>query len=90
MSLRDPSPRHCTCKQNSSFFEEMLQRLRAIGNTASNLISPRFETKSSHTQDKDITAQSTGTVASNFLVTIIFTFSINLFPTLLILRTRKN
>ena len=58
-------------------FEEMLQQWQAIGNTVTNLTGPRFEPQASCSRDKRVTARPTGIVVDNFLLTIIFTFSIN-------------
>ena len=56
-NLGDPSPCQCAWG-NTTPFEEMLKRWRAVGNTVSNLISPRFEQQTSHSRDKRNTAQS--------------------------------
>ena len=40
--------------------EEMPQRSRAVGNTVSDLIGPRFEPQTSHSADERVTAQPNG------------------------------
>ena len=61
----------------TAFFEEMSQQWQAIGKTVTNLTGPRFEPQTSCSRDKRVTARPTGIVVDNFLLTIIFTFSIN-------------
>ena len=45
---------------NTAFFEEMSQRWRAIGVTASDLTGPRFELHTSLSRDERVTARPTG------------------------------
>ena len=45
---------------NTAPFEEKSQRWRAVGNTVSNLTSPRFEPQISRSRDERVTARSTG------------------------------
>ena len=40
---------------NTALFEEMLQRWRAVGNTAPNLTGPRFESETFRSIDKRVT-----------------------------------
>ena len=42
---------------NTAPFEEMLQRWRAVGNTASDLTGPRFEPQTSRSRDESVTAR---------------------------------
>ena len=44
---------------NTDPFEEMSQRRRAAGDTASDLIGPNFETQASRSRDERVTAQLT-------------------------------
>ena len=46
--------------QNTSPFEEMLQRWQAIGNTVLDLTGQRFEPHTSHSRDKRVAARPTG------------------------------
>ena len=45
---------------NTAPFEEMSQRWRAVGNTASDLTGPRFEPQTSRSRDERVTARPTG------------------------------
>ena len=45
---------------NTAPFEEMSQRWRAVGNTVSDLTSPRFEPLTSRSRDERATAQPSG------------------------------
>ena len=45
---------------NTSPFEEMSQRRRAVGNTVSDLIGPRFELQTSRSREERVTARPTG------------------------------
>ena len=42
---------------NTASFEEILQRWRAVGNTVSDLTSPRFEPQTSRSKDECVTAR---------------------------------
>ena len=44
---------------NTAPFEEMSQRWRTVGNTASNLTGPRFEPQTSRSRDERVTARPT-------------------------------
>ena len=46
--------------RNTAFFENMLQRWQAVGNTVSDLTGPRFEPQTSRSRDEDVTARPTG------------------------------
>ena len=80
-SLRGPSPRHCT-RATQPFFEEMLQRWRAVGYTVSDLTGPRFEPLTYRSRDERVTARPTGRfdisstttfTISQCLISLIFT-----------------
>ena len=45
---------------NTAPFEEMLQRWRAVGNTAFDFIGPRFEPQTSRSRDERVIARPTG------------------------------
>ena len=45
---------------NTAPFEETLQRLRAVGNTVSDLTAPIYEPQTSRYRDERVTAQPTG------------------------------
>ena len=45
---------------NTAPFEEMSQRWRAVSNTASDLTSPRFETRNLRSRNESVTARLTG------------------------------
>ena len=45
---------------NTVPFEEMLQRWQSVGNTASNLTGPRFESKASRSRNERVTAGPIG------------------------------
>ena len=45
---------------NTAPFEEMSQRWRAVGNTVTDLTSPRFAPKTSCSRDERVTARPTG------------------------------
>ena len=45
---------------NTAPFEEISQRWRAVGNTASDLTGPRFEPQTSRSRDESVTARPTG------------------------------
>ena len=45
---------------NTAPFEETSQRWRAVGNTVSDLTSPRFEPQTSRSKDEHVTARPTG------------------------------
>ena len=53
-------------------FLKKYQKWRAIGNTVSDLTGARFELQTSRSRSKLVTAQPTGVVVNNFLLTIIF------------------
>ena len=44
---------------NTTSFEEMSQRWRAVGNTVSDLTGPRFEPQTSCSRDESVTARPT-------------------------------
>ena len=44
---------------NTATFEDMLLQWQAVGNTASDLTSPRFELPTSRSRDERVTAQPT-------------------------------
>ena len=43
-----------------AYFEEMLQRWRAVGNTVSDLTGPRSEPQTYRSKDERVTARSPG------------------------------
>ena len=45
---------------STASFEEMLQRWRAVGNTVSNLVGPRFEPQTFHSRNERVTARPSG------------------------------
>ena len=45
---------------NIASFKEISQRWRVVGKTVFDLTSPRFESQTSRSKDKHVTAQSTG------------------------------
>ena len=49
---------------NTAPFKEMSQRWRAVGNTVSDLISPRFEPRTSRSKDECVTARPTFNVGN--------------------------
>ena len=51
---------------NTALFEETLQRWRAVGNTMSDLTSPRFEPQTSRSTDERINARPTGRFIRSF------------------------
>ena len=50
---------------NTAYFEEMPQRLRAVGNTASDLTGPRFEPQTSRSKDELVSARPTTIIDYN-------------------------
>ena len=58
-SLQGLSLRNCACG-DASPFEEMSERRRDVGNTASDSTGPRFEPRTSHSRDERVTARPTG------------------------------
>ena len=55
---------------NIAPFEEMPQRWRAVGNTVSDLTSPRFEPQTSCSRNERVTARPTGWFAQNLILEI--------------------
>ena len=45
---------------NTALFEKLSQRWRAVGNTVSDLIDPKFEPQTSRSKDEPVTARPTG------------------------------
>ena len=59
----------------------MPQKWQAIGNTVSDLTGPRFEPQTSRSRGERVTAQPTGIVVNNFLLTTGIIFKELIFDT---------
>ena len=62
-NLRGPSSSYCA--RATTYFEEMPQRLRAVGNTVSDLTGPRFEPQTSRSKDELVSARPTTIIDYN-------------------------
>ena len=51
---------HVIAPGNTTSFEKVSQRWRAVGNTVSRLIGRRFTPQTFHSRDERVTARSTG------------------------------